>query len=116
MKLWRFFCFAVVIQFPFTVSSYGETLPAGLQYGGLTLPGETYTEASILQRLKRIDTECISRLLDDHSDDYKFIGSLIAKAPLTPAVNKQLASMADILDAKQSLIPGLASNRSSTWA
>ncbi len=81
-------------------------VPAGTQYKDLTIENEPYDSEHIPARLREIDQKCVHRLLTHDEPDYKYLGSLGSRGPLSDETLLQLMRMVDIKDKDQIILPG----------
>lgn len=105
---------AVVVSWSLTSNAAEEKIvPAGTQYKDLTIENEPYDPEKIPARLRQIDEKCVHRLLTSDDPDYKYLGSLGSRSPLSDETLLQLMRMVDIKDKEQLTLPGRLSR---AWA
>lgn len=97
---------AVVFGATVPAMAQEKVMPAGTQYKDLTMENEPYRPEQIPGRLREIDQRCVHRLLTNGEADYKYLGSLGSRGPLSDETLLQLMRMVDIKDKDQIILPG----------
>ncbi|MGV3659699.1 MAG: hypothetical protein ACO1TE_05935 [Prosthecobacter sp.] len=103
-RAFLFFLLAAVLGT--SLNAADKIVPAGTQYKDLTIENEPYDPEHIPARLREIDQKCVHRLLTNDERDYKYLGSLGSRGPLSDETLLQLMRMVDIKDKDQIVLPG----------